>query len=501
MRYTPIFLALLFACAVPVDTTDGDEEHSRFSTPGKADTDFCADPDSATAHAILALVNDPGVGVEELDRADGAGLDRRAAENIVAARPFETLGDLDDVSWVGTRACVRLRDYACEVKDLCAAPEPAGHFARELEPGAAGVSALSLYPTRRDYTLTVATGRCDECVVSESGRYDIIANELILRTRNHETRYAITDSGADSLALDGVRMSRVPCTETTELGCLVPPQWRARLQSTLESPSFESLDLFLQAERRSFGTENVLPQRRDVFAALEKVTPDMARVVLVGQDPYPTPGHANGLCFSVNDGVEIPASLRTMYDEVEADLRQTAPAHGNLSGWAEQGMLMLNTVLTVRAGEANSHRGQGWEPLTRAIFDTLASDALPRVFVAFGGQAAREAGAVLSGSSYVDVSPDGTWTRIDHIGDEVLATDAFTLSDLSAAEERSIEGMHILVRSAHPAPPFSHRHFLGSRPYTRVNTSLSLTCRASCPAQGLEPTRTQCAACRFDWVP
>ncbi|MEM9195220.1 MAG: uracil-DNA glycosylase [Myxococcota bacterium] len=496
-----LWLLVVTGCANAVGS-DPPVDEDRFWATGKADAVGCPEPGSPAALAILSLVNDPRVDAAELDDSQRGNLDRRAAEGIVAQRPFSTLGDLDDVPWVGHRACTRLRDYACDVKRLCDALEPVGHYRRVRPEGERGLIALSLYSARGDYTATHATGECSSCIESESGSYALIDGELVLYAQGRERRYRVTSVGSDELVLDSsLTMQRVSCSASSELGCLIPPDWRESVADVIETDSFLALDTFLVGERERLGSESVLPQRSDVFAALEKVTPAMTRIVLIGQDPYPTPGHANGLCFSVNDGVEVPASLQTMYEEIKSDLRQNPPRHGNLSGWAEQGMLMLNTVLTVRAGDANSHRGEGWEPFTRAILRTVAAEYHPRVFLAFGGQAASEAEAILADQEYIDVAPDGTWSRVSPSGREIVAVDAYTLTQLSAAEERALEGSHFLVRSAHPAPPFSHRRFLGSRPYTRVNTSLSIACRSICAEQGLPATRSACPACRFDWTP
>ncbi|MBL9172598.1 MAG: uracil-DNA glycosylase [Verrucomicrobiales bacterium] len=163
----------------------------------------------------------------------------------------------------------------------------------------------------------------------------------------------------------------------------LPPKWEPLLRGELEQPYFRGLDGFLAAERSA--GKVVLPALGDVFHALQATPPDAVKVVLLGQDPYPTPGHAHGLCFSVRPEVRpLPGSLRNIYKELRDDLGIPPAAHGCLESWARQGVLLLNTVLTVRAGEANSHRKRGWESFTDAILDRV--DALPHrvVFLLWG---------------------------------------------------------------------------------------------------------------------
>jgi uracil-DNA glycosylase len=170
---------------------------------------------------------------------------------------------------------------------------------------------------------------------------------------------------------------------------LTSAAWRAALGGVLAGPGFQSLEAFL-AEERAAGQE-ILPRQEDVFAALNAVAPEAVRVVILGQDPYPTPGHAHGLAFSYRGAGPLPRSLRNIQVEIEEDVGVPAdPACGDLSGWARQGVLLLNTVLSVRAGEAGSHRRRGWEGITDAVLETLAARPAPIVFLLWGGDARKK---------------------------------------------------------------------------------------------------------------
>lgn len=163
----------------------------------------------------------------------------------------------------------------------------------------------------------------------------------------------------------------------------LPPGWAELLRPETQQPYYQTLDAFLEREVAS-GHE-ILPAREDIFNALALTPPDRVKVVILGQDPYPTPGHAHGLCFSVRPEVRpIPRSLRNIYKELQADLGLPPPAHGNLASWARQGVLLLNPVLTVRAGLANSHQKQGWEPFTDRIIELVNAQPERVVFILWG---------------------------------------------------------------------------------------------------------------------
>ena len=183
-----------------------------------------------------------------------------------------------------------------------------------------------------------------------------------------------------------------------------------------------SLEAALAAETRS-----VLPPEAQRFAALARCQPEATRVVILGQDPYPTPGHANGLAFSVAEGVKLPQSLRNVFRELEEDLG-VSPAGGDLSPWADQGVLLLNTALTVPAGVKNGHAALGWRTLTEEVMARLSDR--PRAFILWGAPAQ---------SFRRRVGGDG----------------------------------HLFVESAHPSPLSAYRGFFGSRPFSRVNAWLA----------------------------
>lgn len=211
----------------------------------------------------------------------------------------------------------------------------------------------------------------------------------------------------------------------------IPTSWRAALGDFSQEAWWRDLGAFLDAEAAA-GRE-ALPARGEIFNALRHTPPESVRVVLLGQDPYPTPGHAHGLCFSVRPDVRpLPRSLGNIYKELRADLGADnfeTPAHGCLESWARQGVLMLNTVLTVRAGAANSHRKRGWEIFTERVIATV--DALPRrvVFMLWGNQARARRGAITGAH-------------------------------------------HRIVENAHPSP-LSARLFFGCRCFSAVNKLLA----------------------------
>jgi uracil-DNA glycosylase len=181
----------------------------------------------------------------------------------------------------------------------------------------------------------------------------------------------------------------------TSLRSLVPSPWQAALEPVWARPDVQSLEAFLAAERAG---AKVFPPPERVFEALARTSPDAVRVVLLGQDPYPTEGHANGLAFSVGPGVKLPASLRNVFKGLVADVGGPMPGSGDLSPWAERGVLLLNTVLTVREGEPHSHRKKGWELVTRALLEHVVRLPPPVVFLCFGKSAAEMATALTAGT-------------------------------------------------------------------------------------------------------
>lgn len=207
----------------------------------------------------------------------------------------------------------------------------------------------------------------------------------------------------------------------------LPDDWARALAGVTGTPEFDQLEQFLEAQRRS---ATVFPAQGDVYTAFHLTAVADVRVVVLGQDPYHGEGQAHGLAFSVPPGQRIPPSLRNIFRELEADLGVPSPGHGDLRPWARRGVLLLNTVLTVRAGEANSHRKRGWEAFTDAVIEAISARHRPAVFVLWGRPAQRKV----------------------------------RLIDL--ARHRVIEGPH-------PSPLSAHRGFFGSRPFTAVNEALT----------------------------
>ncbi|MFD2518591.1 uracil-DNA glycosylase [Salinimicrobium flavum] len=167
----------------------------------------------------------------------------------------------------------------------------------------------------------------------------------------------------------------------------LPPSWKKKLNDELEKPYFKELLSFVQKEYH----ENIcFPEEENIFKAFEHTSFEDTRVVIIGQDPYHGYGQAHGLCFSVQPETKIPPSLLNIYREIEKDLGKPLPSNGHLSHWAEQGVLMLNATLTVRAGEAGSHTGKGWEKFTDAVIKVLSQERENLVFLLWGGPAKKK---------------------------------------------------------------------------------------------------------------
>ena len=206
----------------------------------------------------------------------------------------------------------------------------------------------------------------------------------------------------------------------------LPENWNQAVGQELEKPYFKRLADFVDAERCA---ATVFPPEDLVFNAM-KVTPfERISVVLVGQDPYHDNHQAHGLCFSVPLGVRKPPSLKNILKELESDIGCPAPGHGCLISWATQGVLLLNTVLTVQSHRPNSHKGIGWETFTDAIIRAIGERQLPTVFVLWGAHAQKKAALIDS-------------TR------------------------------HAIVQSAHPSPLSARTGFFGSRPFSKINSAL-----------------------------
>ncbi len=202
--------------------------------------------------------------------------------------------------------------------------------------------------------------------------------------------------------------------------------WNRLLRKEFSQPYWNELQEFIRVEREH---HLVYPPAAEVFSAIHLTSHENVRVMILGQDPYHGPNQAHGLCFSVRDGMAIPPSLANIYKELGSDLGLQAPRHGNLEQWARRGVLLLNATLTVRANQAASHQGKGWEIFTDAVIRVVNDKPEPVVFVLWGAMARKKK----------------------------------VLINLQR---------HTVIESAHPSPLSAHHGFLGSRPFSRANTAL-----------------------------
>ncbi len=203
--------------------------------------------------------------------------------------------------------------------------------------------------------------------------------------------------------------------------------WRPVLIAETEKPYWKPLQQFVKEERKKY---TIFPPDKEVFAALHLTPHEKVSVLILGQDPYHEVGQAHGLCFSVRPDVAIPPSLQNIYTELRDDLGCRIPNNGCLTPWAEQGVLLLNAVLTVRAHQANSHQGKGWENFTDAILRAVNDKPERVVFVLWGAYARKKAPLINT-------------TR------------------------------HVIIQSAHPSPLSAANGFFGSRPFSKINAALA----------------------------
>lgn len=171
----------------------------------------------------------------------------------------------------------------------------------------------------------------------------------------------------------------------------IDPSWKSRLKHEFEKPYFRQLAEFV---RREYKANTCFPPGKDIFAAFDHSSFDATKVVIIGQDPYHGPGQANGLCFSVSDGIPHPPSLANIFRELQNDLGKPYPQSGNLEPWAEQGVLLLNATLSVRAYQAGSHQNKGWEVFTDAVILKLSAERNGLVFLLWGGYAKKKAALI-----------------------------------------------------------------------------------------------------------
>ena len=213
----------------------------------------------------------------------------------------------------------------------------------------------------------------------------------------------------------------------------IPESWLPALVSETKQPYYQQLYRFVGDERRKY---KVYPPGNDVFNALQYTAFEQVRVVIIGQDPYHGPNQAHGLAFSVQPGVAVPPSLKNIYKELHDDVGFRIPNHGCLIPWAEQGVLMLNAVLTVRAHQANSHQGKGWENFTDAVLQAVNTKSSRVVFLLWGSYAQRKAAGI-------DTS------------------------------------RHTVLKAPHPSPLSATRGFFGCKHFSKANAALQ--------ASGQEP--------------
>ena len=207
---------------------------------------------------------------------------------------------------------------------------------------------------------------------------------------------------------------------------IIENSWKDKLKEEFSKPYFNVLTSFIREE---YKTKKIFPPANLIFNAFDKCPFNEVKVVIIGQDPYHNPGQANGLCFSVNDNVRIPPSLSNIYKEIYKDLGKPIPESGNLEHWSEQGVLLLNATLTVRANSPGSHQNRGWEQFTDAVIDKLSADCENIVFILWGNFAQRK-GA------------------------------------------NNDTNRHQVLKSVHPSPLSAHRGFFGNRHFSKTNEFL-----------------------------
>ena len=206
----------------------------------------------------------------------------------------------------------------------------------------------------------------------------------------------------------------------------IAQDWKEILQPEFDKPYFRELTDFI---RQEYASRRIFPRAGNIFRAFDKCPFDKLKVVIIGQDPYHGEGQANGLCFSVADGIPFPPSLQNIFQEVSSDLNRPVPASGNLDRWAEQGVLLLNAVLTVRAHEAASHAGRGWETFTDAVVRAIAERKQGIVYLLWGSYAQRK-GAIADPAH------------------------------------------NCILKAVHPSPLSAYRGFIGCRHFSQANAYL-----------------------------
>lgn len=210
------------------------------------------------------------------------------------------------------------------------------------------------------------------------------------------------------------------------MGVNIQNDWQDQLQPVFNEPVYQQLREFLKQE---YGSGKVFPPMNDIFEAFKRTPFHQVKAVILGQDPYHGEGQAHGLSFSVQEGMRIPPSLQNIFKELKEDVDVDPPQSGDLSKWADQGVLLLNTVLTVKEGQAHSHKGKGWEQITDEAIRLLGEREEPLVFILWGKPAQAKS--------------------------RLIDTDK-----------------HLIINSPHPSPLAAHRGFFGSQPFSQTNDFL-----------------------------
>lgn len=222
--------------------------------------------------------------------------------------------------------------------------------------------------------------------------------------------------------------------DTEVAGVRLEPGWLERLRDQFSQPYMQQLKAFLRSEKSA--GKAIYPRGSEFFAAFDHTPVERVKVVILGQDPYHGPGQAHGLCFSVRPGVTLPPSLVNIYRELQEDLDLAMPAHGCLTAWADRGVLLLNSVLSVERGQAASHQGRGWEQFTDRAVEVVNRDCEHVVFMLWGAYAQRKGGVI-------------------------------------------DEHRHCVLRAPHPSPLSAHRGFFGCRHFSKANAYLESTGRGA----------------------
>jgi uracil-DNA glycosylase len=208
----------------------------------------------------------------------------------------------------------------------------------------------------------------------------------------------------------------------------IEESWKRSLAEEFKKPYFFELTSFI---RQEYSTRQIFPPGKFIFQAFERSPFDQTKVVILGQDPYHGPGQAHGLCFSVPEGIDQPPSLQNIFKEISQDLGISTPSNGNLTRWADQGVLLLNSTLTVQANRAGSHQSKGWEQFTDKVIRTLAEDKEHLVFLLWGSFAQKK-------GEFIDRSK------------------------------------HLVLSSPHPSPLSSYRGFFGNKHFSKTNQYLEI---------------------------